>query len=494
MLFFHDLETKRINDIVNAGARTRMDDKAFLQREVQKFITSPQRKMMITGDNYYNYHQDVLDKRRMVIGEGGELVEDPALPNNRYIDNGYAEMVDQKVNYLLSKPLTFKTDNEAYTDALSKVFNKRFHRTLKNLGKDSYNGGIGWLYPYYDEQGTFKIRRFHPWEIKPYWKDDAHTELDFVLRVYDVLGYKGQQEHTYTYVEVYDTNGIHRYQWESGMLIPDYETYYFELPGVDGEIIPYNWNRVPIIPFKSNDSELPLISKCKSLQDGINHILSTFGDGMEENASGNTILIIKNYAGQNLGEFRRNLSQYKAVKVTTVDGADGGVESLQIEVNCENYKAILAELRKALIKNCKGYDAEELKSSGSPNEMTIKSVYSDIDLDANEIETEYQASFEDLLWFVNQHLKNTGAGDFMNEDIDVIFNRDMMVNESQVIADLNESSGILSKKTLIANHPYVDDVDAELEQIEKETQESLEQYGQAFGQQDPEENPDEVDE
>ena len=40
--------------------------------------------------------------------------------------------------------------------------------------------------------------------------------------------------------------------------------------------------------------------------------------------------------------------------------------------------------------------------------MNIQSMYSDIDLDANGMETEFQAAFEELLWFVNVHLANTG--------------------------------------------------------------------------------------
>lgn len=476
------METKRINDIVNTGAASRMNDKQFLERELQKFISSPERKHMIEGDLYYDYEQAIKNKRRMVIAEGGKLKEDKNLPNNRFIDNQYGKMVDQKVNYILSKPVTFKTEDEAYAEALKDIFNKKFHRVMKNLGKDSYNGGIGWLYSYYDEQGVFRIRRFHPWEILPFWKDDDHEELDFAVRVYEVLGYEGQMEKVFTYVEVYDTQGIHRFELQGNELVPDYSTYYFEMPDLEGELIPYNWDKVPLIPFKANSTETPLLKKCKSLQDGINEILSNFGDGMQENASGNTIIVIKNYDGTDLGQFRQNLAQYKAVKVRTVDGADGGIDSLQIEVNCDNYKSILTELRKALIQNCKGYDVEELKSSGSPNEMTIKAVYSDIDLDANELETEYQASFEELLWFVNMHLKNTGVGDFTNTDVEVIFNRDMMVNESQIITDINNSSAVLSKRTCIAQHPYVTDVDAELEQIKQEQEEAMEQYENAFVQ------------
>ena len=490
MLQFN-METKRINDIVTEGART-IDDKEFLERELKKFINSPKRKHMIDGDLYYDYEQAIKNKKRMVISKNGELIEDRHLPNNRFTDNQYGTMVDQKVNYLLSKPVTFKTENEQYADALKQVFNKRFHRTLKNMGKDSYNGGIAWLYVYYDELGDFRIKKFHPWEVLPFWKDDDHTELDFAVRVYDVEAYEGDMEKIITFVEVYDIKGIHKFKLEGNDLVPDYATYYFELPDLEGEMIPYNWNRVPLIPFKANNTETSLLKKCKSLQDGINEILSNFGDGMQENASGNTILIIKNYDGTDLGQFRHNISQYKAVKVRTVDGADGGIDSLQIEVNCDNYKSILQELRKALIQNCKGYDIEELKSQGSPNEMTIKAVYSQIDLDANEIETEYQASFEELLWFINQHFINTGVGDFTNEDIEVIFNRDMMVNESQIIADINASFMLLSKRTCVAQHPYVQDVEQELKQIEEEQMADMEQYGNAFMQK-PVEDGDDVD-
>ena len=478
MLGFN-METKRINEIVNIGAKTKLTDLEFLALEVKKFLASPQRKHAIEGDMYYDYEQAIMNKRRMVIGNGGQMHEDIHLPNNCFTDNQYAKMVDQKVNYMLSKPLTFKTENEQYAEELKRVFNKNFHRMLKNCGKDSYNGAIGWVYPYYNEQGELKFKLFHPWEIKPYWKDDEHTELNFFFRVYQVEAYEGKEEKILTFVDVYDTNGIHRLEYEDEKLHPNYTTYYFEMEDADGTLISYNWERVPLIAFKCSSKETPLLKKCKSLQDGINTVLSSFGDGMQENASGNSILVIKNYGGTDLGEFRQNISQYKAVKVRTVDGADGGIDKLEIEVNCDNYKAILQELRKALIQNCKGYDVEELKSSGSPNEMTIKAIFSDIDLDANELETEYQASFEQLLWFVNMHLKTTGKGDFTNEEVDVIFNRDMMVNESQVITDIANSAD-LSKKTRIAMHPWIEDADAEMEQIKKEQEENVEQYGNAF--------------
>lgn len=493
MFFDFGMTTRKINEIIDIGAKSRLTDKAFLEFEIQKFIQSKERKAMIEGEEYYDYKQAIKDKMRKVIGADGSMVEDVQLPNYRLLDNQYAAMVDQKVNYILAKPVTFKTENRKYAEALKKVFNRDFQKRLKNLGKDSYNAGIGWLYPYYDPNGEFKIKRFAPEEILPFWKDDEHTELDCFVRVYYVWAYEGQQEKKVWYVEVYDASGIHYFEYKDYHLIPDYSTAYFEYR--DGEdSIPYNWNRVPLVAFKANNSELPLICKCKCLQDGINQVLSDFADCMAENSSGTSILILKNYDGTNLGEFRQNLMTYKTVKVTSIDGNDGGLDSLKIEVNAQNYEIILKELRKALIQNCRGYDVEELKSNGSPNEMTIKAIFSNIDLDANEIESEYQASFEQLLWFVNQHLKNTGAGDFINEDIDVIFNRDLMINESQIITDCQNSTGIISQKTIIANHPWVTDPEEEYKAVEEERTAAIGDSGYDFGNRNDDPNKEEEDE
>ena len=70
---------------------------------------------------------------------------------------------------------------------------------------------------------------------------------------------------------------------------------------------------------------------------------------------------------------------------------------MQVEVNADNYKVIIEIFKKAIIENAMGYDAKDDRLAGNPNQMNIQSMYSDIDLDANGMETEYQAAFEELL-------------------------------------------------------------------------------------------------
>lgn len=480
-------ETARINNIIIQGAKTRMTDKQFLEREIDKWKKSPKRKAMITGEKYYAGEHDILKRKRTVIGKDGLLQEVENLPNNKIVDNQYAKMVDQKVNYLLGKPLTFDTENKQYEDALKKVFNKRFQRILKNLGEDSLNGGIGWLYPYYNDAGELIFKKFEPYEILPFWKDADHTILDAAVRLYEMEAYEGTTEKIIEKVEVYDANGIQRFELKNGNLIPDVEnpsSTHMVLVDADGKEAGYNWGKIPLIPFKYNNKEMPLIKRVKSLQDGINEMLSDFQNNMQED-SRNTILVIKNLDGTNLAEFRHNLATYGAVKVKTIEGQAGEVDTLTVEVNADNYKAILELFKKALIENARGYDAKDDRMSGNPNQMNIQSMYSDIDLDANGMETEYQASFEELLWFVNTHLINTSQGSFEGQEIEVIFNRDILINESETIENCSKSVGILSNETIISQHPWTSDVDKELQRVKDEKQDAMDEYTNAFNPVNP---------
>lgn len=474
-------EAAKLANAITIG-KNRITDEQYIVNEINSFKVSQRRMEMITGEKYYAGKHDILSRKRMVIGEKGKLEEVTNLPNNRVVDNQYKKMVDQKKNYLLGQPVSIQCENEQYAKLLKQVFNKRFQRLLKNIGEDSLNCGIGWMFIHYDEHGEITFKRMKPFEVIPGWKDAEHTVLDYAIRIYEVIAYEGRQEKVIEKVEVYDDTGITFFELTDGGSLKAVEPFhqsYFTITEEDGIETAYNWTKIPLIPFKYNVKEIPLIKMVKSLQDGLNVIISNFQNNMEEDTR-NTILVLKNYDGQNLGEFRRNLAALGAVKVRTVDGADGGIDKLTIEVNAENYKAIIEIFKKAIIENAMGYDAKDDRLAGNPNQMNIQSMYSDIDLDANDMETEYQASFEDLLWFINCHFSNMGMGDFENEEVDIIFNRDILISEGEVIENCAKSVGVLSDETIIANHPWVDDPQAELERLKKQKEEAMEQYGDAF--------------
>jgi hypothetical protein len=85
-------------------------------------------------------------------------------------------------------------------------------------------------------------------------------------------------------------------------------------------------------------------------------------------------------------------------------------------------------------------------------------MYSDVDLDANETETEFQASLSELMWFVECSAKAAGVVP-ASSATEFVFNRDMLMNEGAIIDNCVKSLGILSHETVVANHPWATSVD-----------------------------------
>jgi SPP1 family phage portal protein len=474
-------ETQRIIDIIEANARSAMTLDQIVRNEVDLWLRSTERQWMITGQKYYIGDHDILLRKRTAIGENGQLVEVQNLANNKLVHAFVRKLVDQKVGYLLGKPLSIQTENQRYLDLLNDVFNKSFLRLLKNLGKESVNKGKAWLHVYYDEEGRLSFKKIPAEEIIPLWRDADHTQLDAVIRVFEVEVYEGTDRKIVTKVEFWDTSGVRRYVLDSGGLVPDVEAgdvgSHFVVVQ-NGQEHGLNWERVPFVCFKYNDEELPLIQVVKSLVDEYDARTSDHANNLEDLP--NSIFVLKNYDGQDLGEFRRNMATYRAVKV--ID--PGGVDTLDIKIETDAAEKHLDRLRKDLYEMGRGVDTQSEKFGGDKSGIALKFLYADLDMDANIMETEFQASLEQLMWFVNVHLANTGAGDFANEDVEFVFNRDILINETDAITNIRNSVGILSDETLIAQHPWVTDVQEELERIRKQREEDMAQFGE-LGQQSP---------
>lgn len=457
-----NFETDEINKIINKFG----NEKAFiefLEQNILNFLSSEQRANMLIGEEYYIGNHDILKRKRTIIGKDGNKQEIDNLPNNRIVDNQYARIVDQKNSYLLSKPMTICCNDESFTDNIEKIFDKTFYRLIKNIGEDAINCGIGWIYIFFDENGNIGFKRFKPYEILPIWLDEEHTILECLLRIYNIEDYCFNNKNIITQVELYTKTGIKYYILDNQKLILDkskgfkpyiYNSYKF----------PLSWDKIPIISFKFNSKEIPLIKRVKTLQDSLNTIRSDFMNNMQEDAR-NTILILKNYDGTNLSEFRKNLSEYGVVKVKTIDGNEGGVEALKVNIDSNNYELLAKALKKAIIENARGYDCKDENIGQNPNQMNIQSAYADIDLDASLMETEFQASFEMLFWFIKKYFSHTYKKDFNDINIDIIFNKDILINETEAINNCVKSMGIISKETIISMHPWVSNLKQELSKI-----------------------------
>ncbi|MEK4355185.1 phage portal protein [Paenibacillus sp. FSL R5-0475] len=481
--------TQEVIRIIETGAASAMTDEEIIKQEIDDWLSSQGRKDMLAGERYYRNKADILERKRMTIGDSGALIEAKNLANNKIVHGFLRKLIDQKAGYLLSKEMSIQTKNKVYDELLTGIFDKGFKRLLKSLLKESSKKGRAWLHVYYDEEGRFRFKKLPSEEIIPLWKDAAHTELDAIIRVYEVEAYEGKKKTTIQKVEFWHSKGVNRYvigtssialPTTSG-LIPDVElgefsSHFAAMDGSEKAEHALNWERIPFICFKYNEDEIPLISLLKSLIDDYDRSKSDNSNNLEDIP--NSIFKLKGYDGTDLGEFRRNLMIFRSVKVTAEDGAD--VETMDVNINTEAYKLHTEMTRSDIYEFGRGVDTQADSFATAPSGEALKFLYADLDMDANDIENEFQAALEQLLWFVDKHIFNTTGNDFSEETVNFLFNRDIVINESQVITDAKNSEGIVSKETQVANHPWVTDVKEELKRLESEEAASLakmDEYG-----------------
>lgn len=436
---------------------------------IEKFKTSGRRELMMEGERYYQVDNDIKD-RRITKKVNGQRVEESWRANNKLAHATYKNQVDEKIAYLLSKPVTYRTSEDAgssYADKIKDLLGKHFQYQLTQLGYEASNKGIGWLQVYVDVEGNLKTMVIPAEQCIPYWKDKTHTELDTMIRVYDTTVWEYSTEKTVTNVEVWTEESVAFYRLEGKLLIYDYD----RSMDAGGPVSHYrngdvwqSWGMVPFIPFKNNQIEMPDIKFVKSLIDGYDQGRSEAANYVEEVK--NLIFVLKGYGGADLNEFMRDINEDRAIKIDDVE--DGGVDTITPQMDITALREHYEQLKRDIVEAGQSVNKDLDKFGAAPSGVALRFMYSGLDLKCNLMETEFKMGFEQLLYFVDMYLQLTGQGDFEKTEVELVFNRDMAVNESEQIQNCTNSKGAISDKTIIAHHPYVSDVEEELKLLEEQ--------------------------
>ena len=104
-------------------------------------------------------------------------------------------------------------------------------------------------------------------------------------------------------------------------------------------------------------------------------------------------------------------------------------------------------------------------------------MYANLEQKCAATKDEFEVGFEHFLSMMVEGLH-------LNIDpteIDIIWGEPTRINNtSEAITNVKNSDGIVSKRTLLNMHPFVENVDEELDQIKEEKEENERTYSQLF--------------
>lgn len=448
-------ETQRLTLLLDRARG--MTTAEIVESEVDEFRRGLQPRLL-EAEAYYRNRSAVQRKTTRYRNRSNTKIEHSVL----------RKLVDQKVNYLLAKPFTISSKNTAYEKALNGVFDARARAEIKSLGKEAIKKGIGWVQLYFDE-GVLRCKRLPTEQIVPEWADDEHTRLDCLIRAYPQVAYEGREKVVLERAELWSAQGVERFVRRMGVgrFVPDADLVARESHfAVDGK--PWNWAAPPFLWVKYCEEELPLLHFVREILDDYNWQVSVSADILRDAAQ--LVYVLRNYGGQSLDQFVREMRESLAVQVE----GDGGVDTLQAQLDMNAVNALLDRHRRDLYDLARSVDTQD-PNLGDASGQALKFRYADLDMDCNDLEAEFQAMFLRMKPFLDAYFRLKGLGDFAGEEFSVVLNRDIVVNETEAISNARASVGLLSEKTIVANHPWVEDAEAELRQKQREEAEAREE-------------------
>jgi SPP1 family phage portal protein len=466
------------------SAEENITDAKIIQDIVLKHSQSHQVVDMINGENYYYSENEIL-KRTMTYYCNNQDYIDYNRSNFKVAHNFHRPIVDQLVQYIL-KNVTFESKDD-YTNAiLASFFDKSFNHDLLQFGKEARNKGIAWWHPYINDDGEFKIVKFPSETIIPLWDTKTQTHLVQAIRYYDVdfVDKKGNEMKRYR-VELYDEDKITYYQQDESnafyfdVSIQANPVYYNTINKVSG-IELQGWGRVPLIPLFCNDKQKSDLSIYKSMIDAYDVVESDSVNNLADIQD--VVWVLKNYGGESLSEFMVNLKVKKAISVDD----NGDAKPVTAQIPYEARENVLNRLKKNIYLIGQAVDTTSADVMSVNSGRALQILYNSLDLKANEFELHVRKALKKVLKFMNIYLKMVNKPQININDVEITFNRYMISNEVEKVDSLVKVKDDISKRTFLQNLPYIDDVDAELEQIEKEKEDAMEKERQAMTT--PEEN------
>lgn len=458
---------EQMEEVIKNMVASVIKNDQILLIEISDWEKSDKRKLMLIGAKYYKGKMDIEEKKR-----------DVAWKSNLKLIHGYIKkLVDQKVGYTLSKQPSVTSGNEDYQLKLDDIFDAGMINRLRKVGKEAINKGVAYLHPYFNEDGELSFMRFPAEQIIPFYADSEGMRIDSFLRVYETDHYEGTTKKTLKKVEHYHGRGITYYVLEGSVLILDVpagadQGYHF----LFGEE-PVLWEKIPLIHFRYNEEEQPLIEQIKSLIDNYNTQASTNADVLADIP--NFIYKLVNYGGVDLEEFISDMNKYRVVKTDE----NGEVDKLTADIQTEANEKELERTRKAIYELGRGVDTLN-ENLGNASGVALRFRYSDLDIDCNILESEMQSSIEHMMWFITHYLQMIGEGDFTDEKVKFVFNRDIIINEVEAVEMCEKSTGVLDDQTVRENHPwYTPEVEERLAKQKADEQKELDEYQEALEKQ-----------
>ncbi|MFT9493408.1 phage portal protein [Anaerosolibacter sp.] len=467
-------------------AENQISDNAVIKDWIDADLKSSSKKEMYDGTNYYLARHDILDVNFNEYIVNGQKIKDPNKANNQHINPFHRLLVQQKMGYIVGKPIVITAEDKKLSEAVNDALGMKFDDVIVDLIKGASNKGLEWLHPFIDENGNFDYIIIPAEQVIPIYDTSYQKNLQYVIRYYTMQVVKGNEVVSRYKVELWDNEkvtyfieddeGYFQYD-DTEPINPKYHWYSYNTNNPDN-VTPNSWGKIPFINMDNNGEQTSDLRPIKKYIDAYDRVSSGFLNDLEDIQL--AIWILRGYEGTDLSEFMKNLIQFKAMKVSE----DGGVDNKTIEIPVEARKIMLEILEDKIYEIGQGVKMSTDKFGQNPSGVALQFLYSGLDLKANTTIRKLKKALMDFMWFVAHYINMKNKTKYDYKSIKFTINKTMITNEKEQIENCMNSKGIVPDDIILANHPWVDDVEEAKKMLEDQRAIDLDDIDDGTGDDD----------
>lgn len=397
--------------------------------------------------------------------------------DNRIAFNFHSLLVDQKASYMFTAPPLFDTKDDTLNEIVAATLGDGYAKKCKDLCVDASNAGVGWLHYWIDEKKGFCYGVIPSMQVRPVYSLRLEKELEAVLRTYRMVDDNGDEWQIY---EIWNDKECQAYRKRAEMFQPFDMFSYVNLDGMaePTNTFRHDFGAVPFIPFPNNNVCTGDLDKIKNLIDSYDKTYSGFVDDFEDIQQ--VVFVLTNYGGADLKQFLSDLKYYKTIQVESAGSDDkSGVSTLTIDIPVEARDKLLDITRKAIFDMGQGIDPQQQGFDNTSGEA-MKFLYSLLELKAGLMETEFRAGLGELVRAIGRYYGKEP------EQIVQTWTRTSIRNDAELVDMCQKSVGVISTKTILKNHPFVENAEDEEKELAAEKEKAANDadiYRKAFNQQ-----------
>lgn len=421
------------------------------------------RKKMIEGEDYYNFKHDILNYRMFYTDNEGNIKEEFNRSNIKIAHAFFTELVDQKVDYLLSNPVQIKTDETTLEEYLKGYIRPNWQKVLRSAVKWASIKAKSYVYAYYDDNNQLRFGFVDASGVIPIHGD--YGEVESIVRHYDKDIQKDERTIKITVVEYWTAKEVTYYVIRDGQIELDVSQRINPRPHrvvIDPEtqtMYGKSMGTLPFYEFINGDNVKTDLEPIKALIDDYDLMACALSNNLTD--FDHPLLAVKGYPDENLDSIINDLKTRKTVGVSE----DGGLDVKTVEIPTEGRGAKLNVDKESIYRFGRGFDSTKV-GDGNITNVVIQSRYSLLELKCNEIETHLLELIEWMLKFIFQDIQEKHGRSFELSDTEIEITRSIMVNEKDN-ADIEESKARTEQirtDTLLTVAPRLDN-DTVLAQI-----------------------------